>query len=73
MKDTQPEGIMPTGIFCPQSERKTIMENERNELVFTSMKELNKYLKSIDGSTMVSITVEPAGQSEKEGDEDNGR
>ena len=49
------------------------MENERNELVFTSMNELNKYLKSIDGSTMVSITVEPAGQSEKEGDEDNGR
>ena len=49
------------------------METERNELVFTSMKELNEYLKSIDGSTMVSITVEPAGQSGKEGDEDNGR
>ena len=49
------------------------MENERNELVFTSMKELNDYLKSIDESTMVSITVEPAGQTGKEGDEGNGR
>ena len=64
---------MPTGIFCPQSERKPIMENEQNELVFTSMKELNEHLKSIDGSTMVRITVEPAGQSGKEGDEGNGR
>ena len=49
------------------------MENERNELVFKSMKELNDYLKSIDESTMVSITVELAGQTGKEGDEDNGR
>lgn len=49
------------------------MENERNELVFKSMKELNDYLKSIDESTMVSITVEPAGQTGKEGDEGNGR
>ena len=49
------------------------MENERNELVFTSIKDLNEYLKNIDESTMVSITVESAGQSGKEGDEDNGR
>ena len=48
------------------------MENIRNELVFTSMKELNEYLKNVDETTMVSITVEVDGQPVQEG-EDNGR